>query len=108
MHFDGDTWTISGSDQNTGKNSTLRISKERAGNCKYDYAMLVNENINVNANCARMPAASQIVFTNIKLDGVASNWTTRANCKGDERCDCANSAKVDPSTGNVILGWKSQ
>jgi len=108
MHFDGDTWTVSGSDLNTGENSTLRISKEHAGDCEYDYAMLVNENINVDNKCTRMPAASQIEFSNIKLDGVAANWTTRANCKGDSRCDCGNSAAVDASTGNVILGWKSK
>ena len=36
-----------------------------AGNCDYDFAMLVNENINVDEHCGRMPAtASGLTFTN--------------------------------------------
>ena len=34
-------------------------------------------------------------------------WTTRANCANQEDCDCANSAKVDPTSGDVTLGWKA-
>eukprot|EP00656_Telonema_subtile_P010909 TRINITY_DN15317_c0_g1_i2.p1 TRINITY_DN15317_c0_g1~~TRINITY_DN15317_c0_g1_i2.p1 ORF type:complete len:293 (-),score=63.90 TRINITY_DN15317_c0_g1_i2:176-1054(-) len=108
MRLDGDTWTVSGVDSTTGQNSTLVISKKHAGNCDYDYAMLVNENINVNSVCTRMPAAEQLVFTNILLDGVPANWTTRANCNGNPQCDCGNNASVASGSGDVALGWRSK
>ena len=107
MQLDGDTWTVSGTDTTTGENSTLKIAKQHAGDCEYDYAMLVNENINVNSRCSLMPASTEIVFTNVLLDGIAANWTTRANCNGNPSCDCANSAAV-ASDGDVSLGWKNK
>jgi len=70
--------------------------------------MLVNENIDVDAQCDLMPATSKgLTFTNIKLDNQA-NWTTRANCKGDTACDCGNSAAVvEGGNGDVILSWRN-
>ena len=32
-------------------------------------------------------------------------WTTRANCANQEDCDCANSAKVDPTITLFIQNW---
>jgi len=105
MSLDDDIWTIAAIDKTTGQNSTLRITKRRAGSADYNYAMLVNENIDVDTECDLMPHTSDgILFTNISLDGGASNWTTRANCKGDSACDCGNSASVTPA-GDVKLGW---
>merc|ERR1711981_674184 len=98
---------MGGTDKTTGKSSTLRIPRKHAGDCDYDFAMLVNENVNVDTHCSRMPAASQIVFSNITLDGVAANWTTRMNCKGNPSCDCGNSAAVSNS-GDVVLGWNTE
>jgi len=108
MQLDGDIWTVSGTNTATGENSTLKIAKEHAGDCDYDFAMLVNENIDVNSKCSLMPAATEIVFTNVKLDGAPANWTTRANCNGNPSCDCANSAAVASGTGDVTLGWKHE
>merc|ERR1712232_488133 len=73
--------------------------------------MLVNENINVNKDCARMPAGDDtgkgsVTFTNVKVNGKVPEWTTRANCKGNTQCDCDNSADVS-STGDVTLGWNT-
>ena len=45
------TWTVSATNKNTGENSTLHIAYDKAGDCDYGYAMLVNENINVNEKC---------------------------------------------------------
>ena len=105
MKLDGDTWTVCGKDKTTGQNSTLTISKRRAGRCDYQWAMLVNENINVNTNCDLMPATSAgVTFTNVKLDH-QGHWTTRANCKGNAACDCGNSAAVHGTAGDVTLGW---
>lgn len=106
LSADNKTWTVSGTNLATGEDSTLHIKYRRAGDTDYDYAMLVNENINVNARCDLMPASKKgVVFTNVTVNGVATPpWTTRANCKGDPRCDCDNAASVD-SKGDVTLSW---
>merc|ERR1711862_342190 len=65
---DGKTWTVAGADLTTGEDSTLHIPYSKAGNTDYDYAMLVNDNINVNSNCQKMPDDSELpgvlTFTN--------------------------------------------
>merc|ERR1712107_357586 len=91
---DGKTWTVSGTNTRTGANSTLHISHARAGNCDYDYAMLVNENINVNTQCDLMPASDSVIFKNVKVDGKQPQLTTRADCAGNAKCDCGNKASV--------------
>ena len=129
MELQDNTWTIIGLDKTSGKNSTLMISKRRAGNCDYNYAMLVNENIGVDTTCSRMPATTAgLTFSNVSLDHQVSprhahrtcpvctklcrvdlalawegQWTTRADCKGNAACDCGNSATVNG--GEVTLGW---
>ena len=40
---DRKTWTVSGTNKDTGEDSTLHIAYARAGATDYDYAMLVNE-----------------------------------------------------------------
>merc|ERR1711924_181041 len=106
------TWTVSGTNVRTGKDSTLHISFKKAGNTEYDYAMLVNENVNVDTKCDKMPAGDatgrgSVTFTNVKVNGKVPQWTTRTNCKGNPRCDCDNSADVS-STGDVTLGWSTK
>jgi len=101
---DGEMWTVSGTDLTTGQDSTLNIKYTDAGNTDYDFAMLVNENIEVNTGCALMPADTEVVFTNVTVNGEVPVWTTRANCKGDSSCDCDNTAVVD-AAGVVHLGW---
>merc|ERR1719247_2806631 len=105
------TWTVSGTNSRTGEDTTLHIAYKKAGNTDYDYAMLVNENINVNTVCDRMPAADSgkgsLTFTNVKVNGKVPQWTTRANCKGNPQCDCDNSADVS-SAGDVTLGWSTK
>lgn len=107
---DGKTWTVSGTNARTGKDSTLNVAFKKAGNTDYDYAMLVNENVNVNTQCSRMPAADSgkgsLTFTNVKVNGKVPQWTTRTNCKGNPKCDCGNSATV-ASNGDVTLGWST-
>lgn len=104
---DGRTWTVSGTNKDTGEDSTLHIAYAKAGDTDYDYAMLVNENINVDTHCTYMPASSNVTFFNVTVNGQSSPpWTTRANCAGDQRCDCGNSASVAPN-GDVTLGWKT-
>merc|ERR1719476_11782 len=103
---DGSTWTVYGKDLNTGEESNLHIKYSKAGNTDYDYAMLVNENIGVNTRCSLMPQDSEVVFTNVTVNGKVPQWVTRANCKGNSRCDCSNSAVVD-SGDNVHLGWNA-
>jgi len=104
---DGSTWTVYGKDLTTGQESNLAIKYAQAGSTDYDYAMLVNENINVNTKCSYMPASStEVVFTNVTVNGKVPAWTARANCKGNAQCDCGNSATVDDQD-NVHLGWNS-
>jgi len=105
MKLEGSTWTVYGKDVTTGQESNLQIQYSRAGNTDYDYAMLVNENIGVDTTCSLMPQANEVVFTNVKVNGKVPQWTARANCKGDYRCDCGNSASID-SANNVHLGWR--
>jgi hypothetical protein len=69
---DGKTWTVSGSNTNTGENSTLHIAFKEAGDTTYDYAMLVNENVNVNTRCSLMPASTNVTFTNVSVNGKVS------------------------------------
>ena len=110
---DDDVWTISGIDLTTGQDSTLRITSKKAGKCNYDWAMLVNENINVNEHCNRMPNSKNggVTFTNVTVNGVTQTegfWTTRANCANpSNNCNCGNTATVDPKNGDVTLGWKT-
>ena len=104
---DGSTWTVSGTNKDTGDDSTLHIAYSKAGATDYDYAMLVNENINVDTQCGRMPASTNVTFTNVTVNGKSTPpWTTRANCKGNPECDCGNSASVAPN-GDVTLSWKT-
>jgi len=103
---DGSVWTVYGKDLTTGQESNLKIKYSKAGNTDYDYAMLVNENIGVNTKCSLMPQSSEVVFTNVTVNGKVPQWVTRANCKGNSRCDCSNSANVDASD-NVHLGWNA-
>jgi len=105
MQLSGDIWTVQGINSNTGENSTLRISFANAGDTKYDYAMLVNENINVNTQCDLMPATNNLTFTNVRVNGKVPIWTTRADCAGNKQCDCHNNASVDLNTGDVTLAW---
>ena len=63
--------------------------------------MLVNENINVDTRCHRMPPTKGVTFTNVSLDGATPTWTTRANCNGNSACDCGNSATVS-ATGATV------
>jgi len=104
---DGRTWTIAGVDVTTGENSTLNIAFRRAGKCNYTFAMLVNENINVNTQCDLMPASSALTFSKLEVNGIHPKWTMRANCAGNLRCNCGNNATLDPSSGNVTLRWDS-
>mmetsp|Transcript_104593 Transcript_104593/g.207701 ORF Transcript_104593/g.207701 Transcript_104593/m.207701 type:complete len:303 (+) Transcript_104593:47-955(+) len=104
---DGRTWTIAGCDLTSGENSTLNIAFRRAGKCNYTFAMLVNENINVNTHCDLMPASSSLTFSGIEVNGIRPQWTMRANCAGDMRCNCGNNATVDTASGNVTLKWES-
>jgi len=110
LSADSQTWTVYGENRNTGETSNLKISYSRSGNTDYDYAMLVNENINVDTQCSAMPDDSNqpgvITFTNVTVNGRVPTWTTRANCKGNPQCDCDNSAVVDGDS--VKLGWSTQ
>ena len=71
----------------------------------------MNENINVNEHCKRMPDTKEegITFTNVTVNGVTQPdgfWTTRANCADPaNNCDCKNSVEVDSKSGDVTLGW---
>ena len=96
MKLDGKTWTVHGLDQTTGKDSTLSIAYEKAGDTDYDWAMLVNENINVNTDCALMPAASKLTFTNVAINGAAPKWTTRADCAGNPKARATRAAPYAP------------
>ena len=90
----------------TALSSHTHLPRCQAGATNYDYAMLVNENINVNAKCDLMPATDHVTFTKVSVNGKAAvPWTTRANCKGNPKCDCGNEAAVG-SNGDVTLSWK--
>jgi len=107
---DGKTWTISGTNLRNGKHSTLHVKYSSAGNADYNYAMLVNENINVNTKCSLMPDDSAqpgvLTFTNVTVNGAKPTWTTRANCAGNPQCDCQNAAEV-ANNGDVSLKWST-
>ena len=109
LSTDGSTWTVSGKDAASGRDSTLHIADCPA---VFDHAMLVNENINVNDHCARMPASTSertsITFTNVAVNEKrAPSWTTRANCAGNALCDCGNAADV-AADGDVTLSWRAR
>ena len=106
---DDTTWTVSGTNQDTGEDSTLRIAFSQASRTPtYDYAMLVNENINVRRQCARMPASTGLTFTNLTINGERkpAGWITRANCAGSDVCDCGNAVGVD-GDGDVRFSWRT-
>jgi len=107
LSSDGTTWTVSGTNKNSGEDSTLHIAYSSAGKTDYENAMLVNENINVDEHCDRMPASSGVTFTNVTVNGKSPAWVKRANCAGNPECDCGNAATVDPATGDVTLSWKT-
>ena len=47
-------------------------------------------------------------FTNVTVNGEQQPaWTTRANCAGNELCDCGNAASVS-ANGDVTLSWRSR
>lgn len=122
LSTDGSTWTVSGTNEASGEDSTLHIADSPVA---FDYAMLVNENINVNDHCGRMPASASdgdgdgdesatsateaITFTNVAINEEerAPNWTTRAGCAGNELCDCGNAARV-AANGDVTLSWRTR
>ncbi|EOD29042.1 hypothetical protein EMIHUDRAFT_113922 [Emiliania huxleyi CCMP1516] len=107
LSADGSTWTVSGTNRESGEDSTLHIAHSRAGRADYDYAMLVNENINVDERCDRMPAAPSLTFTNVTVNGHAKPaWATRADCHGSPRCDCGNAASIG-ANGDVTLSWST-
>jgi hypothetical protein len=107
LSADGTQWTITGINRDTGKDSTLNVAYSRAGKCDYNYAMLVNENINVNEECERMPATTSVTFTNVTVNGEATPaWTTREDCAGNPSCDCGNAASV-AANGDVTLSWQT-
>jgi len=107
LSADGSTWTVSGTNRESGEDSTLHIAHSRAGRADYDYAMLVNENINVDERCDRMPAAPSLTFTNVTVNGHAKPaWTPRADCHGSPRCDCGNAASIG-ANGDVTLSWST-
>ena len=105
---DGSTWTVSGANRDTGKDSTLHVARSHV---IFDHAMLVNENINVNRHCERMPASmserQSIQFTRVTVNGERSvAWEARARCAGNEACDCGNAASVG-ADGDVTLSWRT-
>uniref|UniRef100_A0A7S3F388 Uncharacterized protein n=1 Tax=Haptolina ericina TaxID=156174 RepID=A0A7S3F388_9EUKA len=107
LSADETTWTVSGTNMDTGLDTTLHIAYSAAGKTDYDYAMLVNENINVNTVCSRMPASTGLTFTNVTVNGKAKPaWITRANCAANPECDCGNAATVGPD-GDVTLSWRT-
>lgn len=104
---DGQIWTVSGTDKDTGEDSTLHVAYAKSGDVDYEYAMLVNENVNVDTHCTYMPATANVTFFNVTVNGRPSPpWELRANCAGNPSCDCGNSATVLP-TGDVVLGWQT-
>ena len=109
LSADDSTWTVSGKNEASGLDSTLHIA-----DCPvvFDYAMLVNENINVNDHCARMPASTSeertsIMFTNVAVNEKPAPWTARSMCAGNELCDCGNAADV-AANGDVTLSWRAR
>lgn len=105
LSADGKAWTVSGSNVATGENSTLKIPYAKAGDTDYDYAMLVNENINVDEKCYLMPQGTNVTFTRVTVNGQkAPGWTTRQNCANNPQCDCRNKATVLPNN-DVMLSW---
>ena len=60
IELNDDEWTISSVDKTSGESSVLKIAKHRAGNCNYDYAMLVNENVCSNCQNWNQPKIKSI------------------------------------------------
>lgn len=102
---DKKTWTVSGVSKTTGESSVLNIAFQDAGDCGYDWAMLVNENIDVDTACDLMPATTNLTFTNITVNGAVPKWTVRSDCAGNKECDCHNGASV-AANGDVTISWQ--
>jgi len=95
------TWTIYGRDTKSSQDTTLTITKQKAGNCDYKVAMLVLETIMPENQCGLLPAAPQkVTFTGVTVNGKVPAWTQRVQMH-----DCQQALSV---TGDsTVMTWKN-
>ena len=86
---DGSTWTVSGTNRDSGEDSTLHIAYSRAGATDYNYAMLSTRTSTTRTTACRRRPASRYQRTVLERDA-----------RGDARqlrrkpADCGNGASV--------------
>ena len=95
-----ETWTVSGVNVNSDKESILTITREKLGNFDFEWAMMVYETIMSKDNyCDSLPTSNSLEFTNVLLDEVSVEWTTRV-----QKSDCAQKISF-ADDGTVDMEW---
>jgi len=94
-------WTVYGKDTRTGQTSNLQISRSRAGNCDYQWAMLVLETIMSRNTCRDYPSSDSLTFTGVSVGGTYPKWTTRVQMH-----DCGQQISVT-AQDTVQLTWNN-
>lgn len=82
MHYNDRTatWTVYGEVIGNHETAVLNVAKAKAGNCAYEWAMLVFETIIWSDNCAYYPSSPSVMFTDNSLDNLEpAKWTVRTN-----------------------------
>ena len=106
MSFDAtsSTWTISGTNLNSGESSVLTITKAKLGGYDFDWAMLVCETIKQTGQCSSLPADNAgLTFTNVSLDNNGlrfAPWVERHNLD-----DCNEAVSTSDDGATVKMSW---
>jgi hypothetical protein len=98
------TWTISGTNVNSGESSVLTITRAKLGGYDFDWAMLVCETIKDTGQCDSLPADDAgLTFTNVTLDGNGlrfAPWIARHNLN-----DCNEAVTPNDAGDTVKMSW---
>merc|ERR1712085_215864 len=97
-------WTVFGHNQKTNKKTTLQITRKKAGNVDYKYAMHVLETIMPAAGyCKLYPKGGSVEFTGISANrGKTVAWKTNV-----QKTDCRQEIVVSKTGDDVKMTWQS-
>jgi hypothetical protein len=93
-------WTIFGADTNSGKTTTLSISRSKVQNTDFHVAMLVLETITTPGQCQELAGSpNTVTWTDISVNGASAPWIKRT-----QSTDCKQAVTVDDA-GVVVFSW---
>mmetsp|Transcript_36800 Transcript_36800/g.88519 ORF Transcript_36800/g.88519 Transcript_36800/m.88519 type:complete len:269 (+) Transcript_36800:63-869(+) len=97
-------WTVYGRNDRTKETSVLQISKSKAGNTDYKYAMHVLETIMSSSNyCAEYPPDGAVEFTGITVNGGQTvDWQTRV-----QKSECQQKVAASAKGDDVKMTWSA-